>query len=171
MLPEKQYNIDENVLQRMLSMYPFGHIFSSDELGILETTDADMGLKAEAHPSRQSFFARSDTPTWKDDEDAPDLFEGFDQARSIMFLPLWDYTKERWSAAALGWTTDLTRIFDINDMQYLSAFSNSIMAEMSKIEASVVSKSKSDFISVVSHEVSIICDSAQLKQALTLIAA
>jgi signal transduction histidine kinase len=37
-------------------------------------------------------------------------------------------------------------------LDYLSAFGNSIMAEVSRIEASALSLAKSDFISSISHE-------------------
>jgi signal transduction histidine kinase len=44
------------------------------------------------------------------------------------------------------------RIFNAGDLDYLSAFGNSIMAEVSRIEAFALSRAKSDFISSISHE-------------------
>jgi signal transduction histidine kinase len=51
-----------------------------------------------------------------------------------------------------GWTVDPLRIFDAGELNYMSAFGNSITAEVSRLEISALSKAKSDFISSISHE-------------------
>lgn len=151
-LSDERHNVSEDLLQRMLTMYPFGHVFSSDELGVLATFGTDGEQKPDGHPSRSGLYSAQDVGSWNETNDFPSLFEGFDRARSILFLPLWDFQKQRWLAGTIAWTTNPARVFDVNDMTYLSAFGNSIIAEMSKIEAKAVSRAKSDFISNISHE-------------------
>lgn len=117
-------NVPELFLQRLLRAHPQGSIFFADEVD-------DLG---------------------RDGGDAGQLFQIFDSARSILFLPLWDYQKEGWHAAAFGWSNRSNRVFTSDDMVYISAFSNSIMNEVSRIEAMNVSHAKSNFISSISHE-------------------
>ncbi|EKG16557.1 hypothetical protein MPH_06333 [Macrophomina phaseolina MS6] len=123
-LPMSGPSVPEPFLQRLLRAHPQGVIFFADEVD-------DLG---------------------KHEGDAGRLFKIFSSARSILFLPLWDYQKEGWHAAAFGWSNRSNRVFTSDDMVYISAFSNSIMNEVSRIEAMNVSHAKSNFISSISHE-------------------
>jgi signal transduction histidine kinase len=87
-----------------------------------------------------------------EEEDATELFQAIKDVRSIIFLPIWDHEKDRWFGTILGWTTDRTRILETDDLNYLSAFGNSMMAEVSRLKATGLSQAKSDFISSISHE-------------------
>lgn len=104
------------------------------------------------HPSRPTFQPLDSLSEHSEHDDAAMLFKAAQQARSIIFVPLWDFQKDKWFAATLGWTNDPTRVLDVNDLDYLSAFGNSIMAEVSRLEDSALSRAKSDFMSSVSHE-------------------
>lgn len=74
-------------------------------------------------------------------------------ARCIAFFPLWDTDKERWFAGSLVWATNSTRILEPEeDLTYLASFGNSIMAEISRMEAVVTSQAKNSFTSSISHE-------------------
>jgi signal transduction histidine kinase len=51
------------------------------------------------------------------------------------------------------WTTSPTRtLCPIEDLTYLAAFGNSIMAEVARLSAQVINQMKTDFISSISHE-------------------
>jgi signal transduction histidine kinase len=104
------------------------------------------------HPSRAKFQTPDALSEHSEQEDAAVLFEASQNAHSIVFVPLWDFQKDKWLAAAFGWTTNRIRILDVGDLDYLSAFSNSIMAEVFRLEASALSRAKSGFMSSVSHE-------------------
>ncbi|KAL1648447.1 hypothetical protein SLS58_002202 [Diplodia intermedia] len=107
----------------------------------------------QTHRRGTSFFADAlDELDEQEGSDAKSLFQIFSSARSILFMPLWDYQKEGWYAAAIGWSTKANRIFASEDLVYISAFGNSIMNEVSRIEAMSVSHAKSNFISSISHE-------------------
>ncbi|KAJ5151892.1 hypothetical protein N7492_010187 [Penicillium capsulatum] len=73
-------------------------------------------------------------------------------ARSVLFFPLWDYSKSRWLAGALVWTRDDHRAFDKEELHYFKVFGSSIVSEVSRIHWTATEKSKFDFISSVSHE-------------------
>ena len=85
--------------------------------------------------------------------DVSALFEQFPHVRYVIFLPLWHFQRECWFAAAFGWVSfDSQQALDYSDRNLLTAFCNSVMAEVSRIEALSVSRAKSDFISSISHE-------------------
>ncbi|KAK7728973.1 hypothetical protein SLS57_002205 [Botryosphaeria dothidea] len=135
----------------------------------LERLVNSLCLYVEENTTMQAFEEKISAEDWQS-ADVPvtspssdsDMSEGpasgrrspeiFDSARSILFLPLWDYQKEGWHAAAFGWSNRSNRVFTSDDMVYISAFSNSIMNEVSRIEAMNVSHAKSNFISSISHE-------------------
>ncbi|KAF7932165.1 hypothetical protein BELL_0141g00110 [Botrytis elliptica] len=73
-------------------------------------------------------------------------------ARTIVFFPLRDQQRDQWFAGSFAWTTRELRIMTAEDLTYLTAFGNCIMAEKSRLDSELADRAKSDFISVVSHE-------------------
>jgi signal transduction histidine kinase/ActR/RegA family two-component response regulator len=139
------HHITEGLLYRIICRFKEGHVFSADEYGVFEKRfnlrQSDLATKTP--------FDESDSAS---DPDAGEFLQHFPAARSIIFLPMWHFQKEKWFAAAIGWTCDSTQCFELGDATYLNAFANSIMAEVLRLEALAVSKAKSDFISSISHE-------------------
>ena len=74
------------------------------------------------------------------------------EARSLIFLPLWDSTQERFIVSVLGWSSDPTRVLAEQDMTCLSAFGSTFMTEVARTEMAGLARAKSDFLSSVSHE-------------------
>ncbi|QSZ37836.1 hypothetical protein DSL72_008936 [Monilinia vaccinii-corymbosi] len=73
-------------------------------------------------------------------------------ARTIVFFPLRDPQRDQWFAGGFAWTTRELRIMTAEDLTYLTAFGNCIMTEKSRLDSELTDRAKSDFISVVSHE-------------------
>ncbi|TEY54820.1 hypothetical protein BOTCAL_0236g00060 [Botryotinia calthae] len=73
-------------------------------------------------------------------------------ARTIVFFPLRDQQRDQWFAGSFAWTKRELRIMTAEDLTYLTAFGNCIMAEKSRLDSELADRAKSDFISVVSHE-------------------
>ncbi|PQE21560.1 hsp90 protein [Rutstroemia sp. NJR-2017a WRK4] len=73
-------------------------------------------------------------------------------ARAIIFFPLWDPQRDQWFAGSFAWTRRPVRILNARDLNYLSAFGSCVMTEKSRLDAELADRAKSDFISVVSHE-------------------
>jgi signal transduction histidine kinase len=140
--------IPESDLNRLIKNFPQGQLFSVDDYGVLEAQSTVSHIRLGR--SRPNFVTRSSQRT---QTTIDKLFQYFPQARSAIFLPLWHFQKERWFAAAIGWTCDPTHSFTQSDATYLSAFGNTIMAEILRYEALAVSRAKSDFISSISHEI------------------
>lgn len=136
--------LPEALLKRLLKSYPRGHVFSADEYGPIPNVAS----------SDATFVENTDNSgvTPKQKSVHSELIALFPFHRSLIWLPLWDFQKERWFAGVLGGTADPTRIFEREDLTCLSAFGNSLMVEMARLEALEISRAKSDFISSVSHE-------------------
>lgn len=64
-----------------------------------------------------------------------------------------DSHQERWFAGCLVYSTDILRVLvPDDDLVYLAAFGNSIMAEVSRLNALVAAQMKLNFVSSISHE-------------------
>lgn len=119
----------ESFLLALLNKYPQGHVFS--------LTDA----QEPGHGKKEMYEAAT-------------LGAMLPGARSVVVVPLWDANGGRWFAAGCMWTVNptdrvLTRSGDLN---YLTAFGNSIMAEVARLDVVRTDRAKSDFISSISHE-------------------
>ncbi|KAA8572271.1 hypothetical protein EYC84_002897 [Monilinia fructicola] len=81
------------------------------------------------------------------------LANHFPGVRQLLFVPLWDAGRSRWLSACCVWSTEPTRVLSKqNELSFLSAFGNSVMAECSRISTEVADQKKSDFIGSISHE-------------------
>jgi signal transduction histidine kinase len=138
-----QSRLPEAMLQRFIRKYPNGHIFSADDLGPIGESYA---------PGKPYPGLRADRGNRRLHEDMTTLFQSFPAAKYIIFLPLWHFQRECWYAATLGWVTDPTTAIEVTDITLLSAFGNSVMAEISRLEAMAASRAKSSFVSSISHE-------------------
>lgn len=138
-----QPRLPEPILQRFIQRFPRGHVFSADEFGPIDESYG-IGKRFPGNKSdRDNIRLRNDVAT---------LFRVIPAAKYIIFLPLWHFQRECWYAAALGWVVDPTRAIDAGDVSLVSAFGNSIMAEVSRMEALAASGAKSSFVSSISHE-------------------
>lgn len=87
----KSDGLDTKTLQSLIKSYPQGNIWYTDEDGYFSSLEqiSDWDTKAERSPSRRG---RSISPidSTKRREEAAILSRFFQDARQIMFLPLWD---------------------------------------------------------------------------------
>lgn len=95
------------------------------------------------------------------DEDSPDpsllstqLVKHFPQAKSLLFIPLWDWNKGQWLAGTFVWTkdSDQERSLGLDELHYFKVFGDSIISEIARLDWSQKEKSKFDLISSMSHE-------------------
>lgn len=74
-------------------------------------------------------------------------------ARCIAIYPVWDFQRSRWFTVNLVWSNDPGRVLcEPKDLTYMAAFSNTVMAEVSRMDLEAADRAKSDFISSISHE-------------------
>ncbi|PYI11087.1 sensor histidine kinase/response regulator [Aspergillus sclerotiicarbonarius CBS 121057] len=80
------------------------------------------------------------------------LAHNFPEAKSIVFLPLWNWNKSRWLAGTLVWTCDDQRRLGQDDLHFLRTFGDTIVSGYCQIDWTATEKSKSDLLASVSHE-------------------
>ncbi|OKL58128.1 hypothetical protein UA08_06433 [Talaromyces atroroseus] len=150
------YSITESFLQHLITKYPRGKVFDLD--GILpsspdEPVDADH--EATSHIRARAFWGSPESH--KSDpsdvaETAARLLSYFPEAKSVIFLPLWDWNKGQWLAGTLIWSRDSERPLELEEFNYFKVFGDTIISEVARVTTFEQEKSKSGFISSVSHE-------------------
>jgi signal transduction histidine kinase/CheY-like chemotaxis protein len=135
------------LLQELIKRYPLGHIFNVDKVELEDTASNHLHRRGSLHESPLLRKKRS-----KILSESAQLFSLFPRACSIIFFPLHDSTKNQWCAACLGWTSSPRRGLQNAELTYLAAFSNSIIAELGRLEAEAMGQAKIDFVANISHE-------------------
>ncbi|PVI04107.1 hypothetical protein DM02DRAFT_556852 [Periconia macrospinosa] len=149
LLPQSSYgyNLSENELKHLLRNYAHGQIFNLEEESITAATSPDI----MSDDAELDFFRKSESSRSFDDEII--LKNIFPTARSLILYPLWDTHRGKWFASLVVWSIDPMRVFtNEQELSYLAAFSNSVMAEVTRLDTKVADSAKADFISSISHE-------------------
>ena len=173
----EQAKFSEKVLKSLLRRYPNGQVWhlnadgdASDEDDSLYdeqgfTTDggesAGSDIELEHSMATSSSSSSSSTPTTKraskrararkrDGRAIQSIFPGI---RSLVFLGMWDAHQERWFGASIAVSYASMRIFSVqNELSYIAAFCDVVLAEIWRLEAQELGRSKNDFVSSISHE-------------------
>ncbi|KAL4736605.1 hypothetical protein BDV11DRAFT_10681 [Aspergillus similis] len=124
------WNITERVLDDLMASFPQGQIFDLSDLPARESSPSSDLCNNLCH----------------------DLAMCFPNANSVLFSPIWDWNKSRWLAGTLVWTSDVFRALGAEELHYFKAFGDSIISEVARVDWSATQKSKSAFMSSVSHE-------------------
>ncbi|KAJ6091718.1 hypothetical protein N7467_003687 [Penicillium canescens] len=147
-----QIALSESFLGRLLHRYPRGKIFNFGEKGTISSDDTSDGVF-------KRFFRRTGGKKYKKTrkalvrQDAEALLQLAPDSRSIVFSPLWDSHKGRWYSGSLTWTRAPHRVFTPNEeLAFLLAFGNSVMAEVHRLGAHFSERAKSDLLAGLSHE-------------------
>lgn len=143
-------SLTEHDLKKLLKLYSKGKIlnFGSSEA----MTSSDESTREEGSAEENSTVRQS-----RKKEGTKRLMDVIKRVapgvRSICFLPLWDYDRSRWFVGCLFWTTQSDRLLSPTlDLVYLKAFGNSVMTELSRLNAIASSKTKTTFAASISHE-------------------
>ena len=154
---DRRLRISEPFLQVFLRRYPFGKIFNFNENGAMSSGDSSDDRSTRS--SDNSFHAartrrkRTTTRAKLTKEDADRLIQIFPGARSIAFFPLWDSHRVRWFSGCFTWTNTPMRVFTATDeLSYMYAFGNSIMAEIARQDVETADRAKVNLVSSISHE-------------------
>jgi signal transduction histidine kinase len=155
--PQNYVPAAEAFLQRLLHKYPRGQVFNLGEGGpaisSMDDTRRTAGdVQDEYRSSEKNLRTGKPRESTKRTE-AKALLRMLPGARTVILFPLWDSHRERWFAGSFAWTTRSTRVLTrAEDLSYLAAFGNSIMAEVARLDTIAADRAKSDFISSISHE-------------------
>jgi signal transduction histidine kinase len=149
-------SLSGSFVNHLIDQYPRGKIFHIEEDGSISLSYE--GLADEMHYSRTgSRGAMSTEPEKKDiqqeTKDIKEMMKVLPDARCIAVYPVWDFQRGRWFTVCVVWTNDPGRVLsEPKDLTYLAAFSNTVMAEVSRLDLEAADRAKSDFISSISHE-------------------
>ena len=159
----EQAKISEKVLKSLLRRYPKGEIWLFNEPG--DASDEDDAYLSEIEgagsATSEPELEQNKTPTRKrasrrararkrDGRAIQAIFPGI---RSLLFLGMWDPHQERWFGASIAVSYSSMRIFSAQqELSYIAAFCDVVLAEVWRLEAQELSRSKNDFISSISHE-------------------
>lgn len=89
-----QYSISEGLLHDLFAAYPKGAIFNASTL--VDCTSQRCGHDTDARGLRHHTIILR-------------LVQDLPEARSLLFLPMWNWKSSRWLAGALLWTCDIQR--------------------------------------------------------------
>ncbi|KAE8343296.1 hypothetical protein BDV24DRAFT_129490 [Aspergillus arachidicola] len=143
-------------VSHLIDRYPKGKIFHIEEDGSIAVSYE--GLADDMDYSESGGRGAQTTDAHKKDVqqetmDLKQLMKVLPDARCIAIFPVWDFQRSRWFTVNLVWTDDPGRVLsEPKDLTYMAAFSNTVMAEVSRLDLEAADRAKGDFISSISHE-------------------
>lgn len=147
--------VPEALLNTLLRRYPHGKIFTYDaQKSVSDESDGssrELVGAGQIQPDLRRSSSEKRMSTFQ--KDAQRLISIFPTARSILLLPIWDSDDRKCFAGTIIWTNDPELVFTLeNEMMYVSAFANSIMAEINRLDVEMADKSKTRLLSSITHE-------------------
>jgi hypothetical protein len=146
--------VPETLFSSLIRRYPRGKIFSYNADGsVSEDSDSpgDQGEPDTPTTKHRTLSKRRRRPIFQ--QDAHSLIKIFAGARNILLLPIWDSDKSRWCAGTIVWTNNPEHVFTPdNELVYISAFTNSIMAEIRRVDVELAERAKTNLVSSITHE-------------------
>jgi signal transduction histidine kinase len=143
-------------INHLIDKYPRGKIFHLEEDGSISLSYEGVADEIEysTSGSRGAMTTEPDKEHMKQETlDIQRLTKVLPDARCIAIYPVWDFQRGRWFTVCVVWTNDPGRVLsEPKDLTYLAAFSNTVMAEVSRLDLEAADRAKSDFISSISHE-------------------
>ncbi|CAN9317544.1 unnamed protein product [Alternaria alternata] len=135
-------------LSRLFHEYPHGKIFTfcaeGHSLSSTEESTSNPNDTENLSPATSSKRKTNGRPQ----RGSTAIQAMFPKARSVAFVPFWDFERARWFAGCLCWSNDAYRLLSASvDLAYFKIFSHSIMRELSRLDAA-----KTTFVASISHE-------------------
>lgn len=143
-------SLGENKLARLLRQHPHGKVFNftadGDSMSSTDESSPAAGFDGDSRPVGKKTRGQ----TSRSSKAVSELLPG---ARSVAFVPFWDYERSRWFAGCLCWTNNPDRLLSASvDLAYFNIFSHSIMRELSRLDAMALNQQKTTFVASISHE-------------------
>ncbi|CAN9334894.1 unnamed protein product [Alternaria alternata] len=135
-------------LSRLFHEYPHGKIFTfcAEGHSLSSTEESTSNLNDTENLSLATSSKRK--TNGRPQRGSTAIQAMFPKARSVAFVPFWDFERARWFAGCLCWSNDAYRLLSASvDLAYFKIFSHSIMRELSRLDAA-----KTTFVASISHE-------------------
>ncbi|KAI5459525.1 putative histidine kinase M3EDp [Mariannaea sp. PMI_226] len=141
-------------LERYFSLFPKGRTFSFTEEGSGISSEDSASDREPVSSSEISEGQKSNTGIRRRVKmDHKELLKKISGVKSLVFVPLFDYTEDRLAGGCFLWTSVCGRMMNLdNDLSYLRAFGNSIMSQVGRIKTQRNEAAKTTFIASMSHE-------------------
>ncbi|KAF2739571.1 hypothetical protein EJ04DRAFT_484532 [Polyplosphaeria fusca] len=154
---ENTTSLLETHLGTLLRQFPAGRVIHFSDRGeaVGSVSESDSSytspVTTEEHDPLPKRKRRRNVTRWRETLDAIRLL--LPKARSVAFVPLWDFERSRWFAGCLCWTHERLRAISPQlDLVYFKVFGNSIMNELSKLDRIATDQVKTNFRASLSHE-------------------
>jgi signal transduction histidine kinase len=143
-------------LRRMLSLYPMGNIihFTADGEAISSTdSESSTSTIIPDDGGRPASKQRSRRGQSRSNKTLNAIQLTLPGARSVAFVPFWDFERSRWFAGCLCWTNEPDRLLSPQlDLLFFKVFGHSVMNELSRLDTIASDQVKTTFVSLISHE-------------------
>jgi hypothetical protein len=123
-------------LSRLFHEYPHGKVFTFNAEGysLSSTEESVASPNVTEHLSPTTPLKRK--INGRSQRGSTAIQTMFPKARSVAFIPFWDFERGRWFAGCLCWSNDPYRLLSASvDLAYFKIFSHSIMRELSRLDA------------------------------------
>ena len=151
--------LTDSFLRQLLRRHPHGKIWSFSALGQAHSEDTSSSgnddLQESGTPNKRLSASaeqrkRRQAESRRDAEILASMFPG---ARSVAIHGIRDASRRRWTAGCILWSYDPLRVLTTDtELNLVAAFCDIIAGETRRLEIQRSDKSKSDFISSISHE-------------------
>ncbi|KAF2636856.1 hypothetical protein P280DRAFT_492817 [Massarina eburnea CBS 473.64] len=152
--PEHQ-EFSERDFARLFQAYPAGRVIDITADGdVVTTDDSDSSQQAIVLSKAIAEHTSKRVPNLDGKaRTAKALRHMLPGARSVAFVPLWDYERSRWFAGCLCWSNRPDQRFSYRtDLAYFKVFGHSIMTDLSRLDAIAADQAKTSFVASISHE-------------------
>lgn len=152
---EVSLDVAEHTLRKLVRRHPQGKCYTFDAYGQIASSDDSASASEGAINAADLAGDRinNETPVKRKDIRKNGLIAALPNARSVVFLPLWDFSNQRWNATAVIWSASPAKLMNVRqDFSYLRAFANSVMNEIARLNLSVSDAAKATFLANISHE-------------------
>ncbi|KAJ8105211.1 hypothetical protein OPT61_g10317 [Boeremia exigua] len=153
---QKDFVFSEAAMERYIQRYPYGKFFNYNEDGAGINSSDEKSERSETDQSDRTATSPTGQPRRRKRRERfipTEFLKVLPNVRTLIFLPLWDPSSERWVAGGFIWTTQAGRLMSPeNELPYLQAFGNSITSEVARLSAQKADRAKTTFIASISHE-------------------
>lgn len=140
-------NIPEKFLRSVLKRFSHGKIYNFGDDDLITSSDFSDGVQSPDTTTDREKHLRLRK------SDSTRLRKIFPGVRCVGVMPMYDSIRGRFYAGAVVVSYDTQRLFSFQeDMNYLGAFCDVVMAEVGRLDVQADVQAKTSFISSISHE-------------------